>query len=138
MQDRPTAHELLSAVWRFLDEEIVPATEGRRQFLARVAANVLRTVDRELEGEERHAAAEWASLDALLGVEVMPQAAAERRSALLRRNQALCERIRGGALDRADGLEPRLLEHVRRTVADKLVVTNPAWLEADAKRAPRG
>ena len=52
MQDRPTVHELLDALGRFLDEEIVPATDGRRQFLARVAANVARMVDRELAAEE--------------------------------------------------------------------------------------
>ncbi len=138
MQDRPTVHELLSAVQRFLDEEIVPATEGRRQFLARVSANVLRTLDRELESEERHAAAEWTSLDALLVAEPAPATAVERRTGLLRRNEELCERIRSGALDSGDGLDARLLEHVRRTVRDKLAVTNPAWLEADAKRAPRG
>ncbi|KKK50539.1 hypothetical protein LCGC14_3124020, partial [marine sediment metagenome] len=48
MQDRPTYDELLAAVERFLSQEIVPNTEGARRFHARVAANVLGIVRREL------------------------------------------------------------------------------------------
>ncbi len=57
MQDRPTYDELLAAVERFLSQEIVPNTEGARRFHARVAANVLGIVRRELEREEEQLAA---------------------------------------------------------------------------------
>ena len=68
MQDRPTVHELLDALGRFLDEEIVPATDGRRQFLARVAANVARMVDRELAAEDTQLVEEWSRLQTLHAV----------------------------------------------------------------------
>jgi Domain of unknown function (DUF6285) len=44
----PTTAELLAAVREFLSDEVMPATEGRLQFHARVAANVLAQVEREL------------------------------------------------------------------------------------------
>src|SRR3990170_2556617 len=67
MQDRPSYDELLGAVERFLNEEIMPSAEGTRRFHARVATNVLRIVRRELEREEEQLAAEWAGLCELLG-----------------------------------------------------------------------
>ena len=45
---RPTAAELVAAVADFLDSDVRESTEGQVSFHARVAANVLRTVEREL------------------------------------------------------------------------------------------
>jgi len=46
---RPTASELLDAVRGYLYEQVMPATSGQLSFHARVAANVLAIVARELE-----------------------------------------------------------------------------------------
>jgi len=46
---RPTASELLDAVRGYLTEQVMPATAGQLAFHARVAANVLAIVARELE-----------------------------------------------------------------------------------------
>jgi aminoglycoside phosphotransferase (APT) family kinase protein len=46
---RPTASELLDAVREFLTDQVMPATSGQLTFHARVAANVLRIVARELD-----------------------------------------------------------------------------------------
>ena len=48
---RTTAAELVAAVADFLDNEVRAATDGQVNFHARVAANVLRTVERELGDE---------------------------------------------------------------------------------------
>ena len=45
---RPTAAELVAAVAEFLDTDVREATSGAVNFHARVAVNVLRTVEREL------------------------------------------------------------------------------------------
>jgi hypothetical protein len=45
---RPTAAELVAAVADFLDNDVRSSTEGHVNFHARVAANVLRIVEREL------------------------------------------------------------------------------------------
>jgi hypothetical protein len=122
MQDRPTQDELLAAVEKFLDEQIVPHVEGARGFHARVAANVIRTVRRELEREEEALDREWAGLDALLGPAERPATRAALREALAQRNEELCRRIREGSDDRAT------VDHVRATVRDKLLVTNLGWV----------
>jgi hypothetical protein len=130
MQDRPTLHELLQAVERFLEEEIVPNSRGRQQFLARVSANTIRMVDREIEHREEHFTREWQGLDALLGAEPMPGAGPARREALVRRTAELCEKIRSGE---ANGGEwgARVRAHLHQTVRDKLSVTDPGLLERD-------
>jgi aminoglycoside phosphotransferase (APT) family kinase protein len=46
---RPTASELLDAVREFLTDRVMPATDGQLAFHARVAANALGVVARELE-----------------------------------------------------------------------------------------
>jgi aminoglycoside phosphotransferase (APT) family kinase protein len=46
---RPTASELLDAVRQFLTQQVMPATGGQLAFHARVAANVLGIVAREVE-----------------------------------------------------------------------------------------
>ena len=48
MQGRPTAAELLAAVADFLESDVRGAIDGQVNFHARVAANVLRMVEREL------------------------------------------------------------------------------------------
>ena len=107
--DVPSASELLDAVREFLEAELLPAAEGRLRFHLRVAANVLRMVDREMGLGAGHAAAHAARL-APLGV---------------RSEAELAAAIRSGALDdRAD--EVRAV--VRATVADKLAVANPGYL----------
>lgn len=48
---RPTAAELVAAVAEFLETDVREGTSGAVNFHARVAANVLRTVERELVDE---------------------------------------------------------------------------------------
>jgi Domain of unknown function (DUF6285) len=45
----PTSAELAGAVREFLEQEVMPATDGRLSFHARVAANVLGQLERELQ-----------------------------------------------------------------------------------------
>jgi aminoglycoside phosphotransferase (APT) family kinase protein len=108
LHGRPTAAELVEAVAGFLREEVMPATEGRLNFLARVAANALDGVGRELllgPGQEtRHR---------------------ERLAALGRADQAgLAAAIRSGEIDAGD---PELLAAVRAAVTDRLSVANPRY-----------
>jgi len=60
---RPTARELLDAVRSFLLDDVVPATSGRVSFHARVAANAVAIVEREL-AQDSHASPgdDWKSL----------------------------------------------------------------------------
>jgi hypothetical protein len=128
MQDRPTIHELLKAVTYFLDEEAVPNLTGSRQFYGRVAANALRIVMRELEREETQLTAEWERLNQLLPAEEQPKTQAALRDAIRRRTEELCQRIRNGAAD-TEPYRARVLAHVRESVREKLLVSNPQWIK---------
>ncbi len=123
MQDRPTYDELLAAVEYFLDTEIVPNVPGARGFHARVAANAIRIVRRELEMEDEQLAAEWEGLDGLLGAEPRPEGRAALRSTLRDRNEKLCQAIRNGTAE-----DTEVFAHVKRTVRDKLRVSDPELL----------
>lgn len=127
MQDRPTVHELLQAVIHFLDEDAVPHLTGSRQFYGRVAANTLRTVQRELEHEEEHLAEEWERLNQVLTREDRPSTRAGLRQAMRRRTETLCERIRHGEAD-TGSYRKQVLAHVRASVREKLLVSNPGWI----------
>lgn len=128
MQDRPSAAELLDAVRGFLEKDVVPALDGTAKFHARVAANVLAIVGRELTLEPGHLAAEWQRLDALLGAEPMPEDPAALRCAVRRRSEVLCDRIRGGDADEG-AFRDAVLAHVTATVREKLAVANPKMID---------
>ncbi len=129
MQDRPAVRELLDAVRAFLEEEVVPVLDGPRQFHARVAANVLAIVGRELAGGEASLLAEWQGLARLLGDDPgAPPARLEAlRAAVQERTAALAERIRRGDAD-AGPFRDAARAHVRATVKEKLRVANPRFV----------
>ena len=131
MQDRPTASELLDAVRGFLERDVVPVLDGTAKFHARVAANVVAIVARELALDEPHLLAEWQRLDALLDAAPLPSGSDERRAALRARTETLCERIRAGVgVAGAGPFRDAVLAHLRATVREKLAVANPKLLPA--------
>jgi hypothetical protein len=94
----PKTEELAESVRRWI-EEIRPSLDGRNAFLARVAANALATVARELsQGPAAEAEAVRLMTD-LLG----------REGAFEELNAELCARIRvGGLTETSPGLLPAL------------------------------
>ncbi len=114
MYDPPTTAELVTAVREFLEEHAMPSLEGRNAFHARVAANALAIVARQLELGPEAEEGERARLRALLGTE----------GSLDELNRELCRRIRSGdlALD-----EPGLIAHMRTTTLDKVAVDQPKY-----------
>ena len=126
MQDRPTARELLEAVRLFLEDEVVAALDGPARFHARVAANVLAIVGRELEDEESLLVAEWTRLAALLGrsSDAPPERLAALRAGVAEMTDALCARIRRGDADTSPFREA-VRTAVVASVAEKLAVANP-------------
>ena len=141
MQDRPTALELLAAVREFIARTVVPALDGGRQFHARVAANVLAIVERELRDADEQLREEWAGLRALCVPEearptadggVPPADPAVLRAAVAALNADLAARIRAGDAD-AGAFRAAVLRHLRATIDDKLRIANPAYLEEAAR-----
>lgn len=106
--DAPNAMELLEAVREWIDHEVIPATDGRLRFHARVASNVLGMVEREIE---LGPAQESAHLERLARLGVADDA-------------ELAAAIRARRLDDR-GDEVRTL--LAAAVADKLAVANPTY-----------
>lgn len=128
MQDRPDARELLEAVRAFVEEQVVPALEGTRQFHARVAANVLAIVGRELAHGDDLLRAERRRLAALLEVteEVGMDAPGALAASVRALNERLAERIRRGDAD--DGpWRAAVLAHLRTTATERLAIANPKY-----------
>ncbi|MBI1239482.1 MAG: hypothetical protein GC199_09090 [Alphaproteobacteria bacterium] len=114
MMDQPSALEIVSAVREFIEKRVMPKLEGHDAFHARVAANALGIVARELEHGPRATEDERARLRALLGVD----------GTLEELNRLLCERIGAGALT----LEtPGLAEHLRATTLAKVAIDQPSY-----------
>jgi len=106
---RPSAGELLEAAQEFLLGPVTDATAGQVRFHAKVAANVLATVSRQLQ----HSAA---------ARERTRRGLAQLGAGDL---SALAAAIRAGAFDRR---EAALYPFLRQTVHDRLAVANPRHL----------
>jgi hypothetical protein len=130
VQDRPSARELLDAVAHFLEQDAIPELDGPRQYHARVAANVMRILSRELELGPAFHRAEWQRLSDLLG-ETGEAPAEEARlvESITRFTSKLCERIRRGDAD-AGPWRDQVLAHVRKTVEEKLAIAKPEMLKS--------
>ena len=106
----PTSAELVESVREWIERDILPVTAGRDRFHARVAANVLAMVERELlvgAAQEIDHQKRLASLDVSSDAE-------------------LAAAIRDGSLD------PRLDEIrdvLRADVAARLAVANPTYAD---------
>ncbi len=118
MQDPPSAAELVRAVAAFLRDEALPALEGRNAYLARVSANTLEIVAREIEAAPAAAAAERARLLALLG------RSDDDDATLVQLNAELCRHIETGSIG-AD--TPGLLAHLWTTTLAALAVDQPGY-----------
>lgn len=112
--DRPTADEMLEAVEEFLRDKVMPAVTGHLNFHARVAANVIASVRREVAQSPGIEADQRERLIRLLGHDGDGEAL----------NRELCEDIRDGKASLDD---PALLEHLRRVAVENLGVDNPKY-----------
>lgn len=109
LHGRPTAAELIAAVAEFLEADVRTATTGSVNFHARVAVNVLRTVERELLDDT---AERPVSALASLGFSD---------------EDALSAAIRRGELDDRG---PELVPVLRSLVHHRLAVAHPGYDDA--------
>lgn len=125
MREEPSAEAIAAAVAAFLREPAAPGEEGRHAFHARVAANALDIVARELALGPAALEAEAARLRTLLGEDGDGEAL----------NRRLCERIASGAIDPSD---PALIDHLWRTTLDTLAIDQPKYATYRRVLAARG
>ncbi|MCP4755346.1 MAG: hypothetical protein GY866_31160 [Proteobacteria bacterium] len=112
--NRPSKQELVEAVREFLENKIQPAIEGGIAFHTRIAINILKIVERELEFGPGLDAQEHERLGKLLGKE----------GSLDELNAEFCRRLREEDVDYGD---KDLIEHLRLTAIGKLSMDNPKY-----------
>ena len=114
MMDQPSMRELVAAVRDFIEQKAMPELKGHTAFHARVAANALSIVVRELEQGPQSARGERERLRTLLGHD----------GTLEELNRDLCRRIREGAFT----LEtPGFSEHLTITTREKVAIDQPNY-----------
>lgn len=114
MHHRPDPLDLLSAVALFLREQAMPQLQGHAGYQARVAANMVDIVRRQLELAPAAEVQERQRLRALL----------QQDGSLAELNALLCARIADG---RIDVQTPGLAAHLWQTTLDKLAVDQPGY-----------
>jgi hypothetical protein len=107
--DGPDPATLLDAVHEFLVSEVEPELDGRLRYHLKVAANVLRIVERELRLGAEHATRHRSRLERLGFASDAELAAA----------------IRSGCLD---GRLDEVARELRSSVEDKLAVARPGYV----------
>lgn len=115
MHDQPSAAELLGAIETFMRETAMVKLEGHAAFHARVAANALAIVKREVELAPLQTAAERKRLQQLLDT-------TEDDLEVL--NRALCKQIRDGAIALDNDT---LAEHLWQTTLEKVAIDQPKY-----------
>jgi hypothetical protein len=113
MQDEPKPAEMLAAVAAFLRDVVMPEAKPRTAYQARVAANALDLVGRQIELAPAAEAAEALRLKALL----------DQDGSLADLNAALAGKLASGALDLAS---PGVEGHLTATTLAKLAVDQPS------------
>lgn len=114
MQDPPSITELLDATASFLRDVAVPQLSGHTAFHARVAANALDVVKRELELRPAAECEEHARLTALLHTD----------GSIAELNALLSRRIAAGELTLQT---PGLAAHLWATTLAKVAIDQPTY-----------
>jgi len=118
----PKTEELAESVRLWIDE-IRPTLDPRNAFLARVAANAMATIARELTQGPAAEAAAVAGMAGVLGHE----------GGFADLNAELCERIRSGELTRET---PGLLAALTVMARDQIAIDQPSY-RPEGTPAPR-
>jgi hypothetical protein len=114
MQDQPHPDEILAAIAAFLRDTVIPKTDTHTAFQARVAANAVDLVRRQLKLGIPGEAAELKRLQALLG----------HSGTLPELNAELADSLASGARGLAI---PGVSAHLRATTLEKLSIDQPNY-----------
>lgn len=116
MHESPSSTELIAAVRVFLTDVAMPNLTGHAAFSARVAANALALVERDLASRHRLEARQVALYTALLGV--------DSSSDLQALEARVCEAIEKGDLGTKT---PALLPALREIAQAQLLIDQPNY-----------
>jgi len=125
MQDRPTAAELLATVGTYLEDELMPALDGPLAYRTRVAANLVKMLERE---ETLGDASLMRERDALAALLDTPPSDGTLEVQVAELNRQLVAAIDGGRVEHARAW-PVLMDAARA----KLAIIRPGYDDYDAR-----
>ena len=141
MLDSPTPVEILEVVAAMIRDQLVPQLPPDAVFHARVAANAIDLVRRQLQTGDALEAASLVRLQQLLGPQLLgpqllgPQLLGHQGDAAALERE-LCERIRSGSLTTDS---PGLIDHLMACTLAKMSIDQPSYAsyrrELDARAA---
>jgi hypothetical protein len=120
VQDRPTSAELLATLGEYLEEELMPALDGPLAYRTRVAANLVRILERENALGPASLRRELELLSGLLGTN--PPRSDSLADDVLELNRQVVAAIDAGRIDHARAW-PALMEIARA----KLAIIRPGY-----------
>jgi hypothetical protein len=101
VQDRPTSGEVLATVAAYLEDELMPSLDGPLAYRTRVAANLLRILEREAAQGDVALARERELIASLLGADAHEAGAGALAEQVLDLNRRLAAAIDAGRIDHA-------------------------------------
>ncbi len=122
MQDRPTAAELLATLGEYLESELMPALDGPLAYRTRVAANLVRILERENALGGAALERERELLAALLGDDPQTKPAHSIEDEVIELNRQVAAAIDAGRIEHTHAW-PTLMEIARA----KLAIIRPGY-----------
>jgi hypothetical protein len=127
MNNHPDAAELLAIARSTLLDKLLPGLPEELRYDALMIANAMAIASREHAGAEKTMHAEFARLQKLLGATGEAPVGSALEESLAGLNQRLAVDIRAGRFD--DKERTALLDHLEKTSADELAISNPRALQ---------
>jgi Domain of unknown function (DUF6285) len=131
MQDRPTAAELLATVAGFLEDELMPTLDGPLGYRTRVAANLVRILERENALGPAALLRERELLCGLLDVAVADLAPGPLADQIANLNRRLVAAITSGRVEHA-----RAWDALMQITRAKIAIIRPGYDAWDAQGEP--
>ncbi|HDY83509.1 MAG: hypothetical protein DRQ65_01840 [Gammaproteobacteria bacterium] len=113
----PHAQEMISALSRFIRNDVIPQLQPYQQFQSKVAINLLEILRREFHSRGEISERQRQRLQRILDSEV---------DDLAQLNSQLLDKLRGGDVTCTDMLVKR---HIQQSLEENLSISNPRWLE---------
>ena len=127
MKTQPNAADLLAIARSTLLDKLLPGLPEELRYDALMIANAMAIASREHAGADQAMHAEFARLQKLLGETSETPAGPALATSLASLNQRLASDIRVGGFD--DKARKALLDHLEKTSADELAISNPRALQ---------
>jgi hypothetical protein len=138
MNNLPGGSELLTVAREALMADLLPLTSGDARYTLLMVANAMSIAAREAAAGDASAKAALARLEKLYGETFGERAKPALEPRLAEYERRLAQDIRVGRFDANDDEQRAVLDHLRKTVAARLAISNPKALSSSPDGSTTG